>query len=190
MALKPDRKYTDGTDISFFMNVTAEKGSVVILSTAGSGASMDDAGAVASLPTKAYGSGEYPLGILLCDVVSGDLTKTHLNQHKDEIQVGGKVTILRRGTVTTNMVEGSPAGGQPAYVSAVGTDGKVCALAISTALPSQIIVSTGNAAAYNTTGLFFNHVAVSTHNPALTKLGTWLSSKDSDGYAKLDVNLI
>ena len=24
MALKPDRKYTDGTDISFFMNVTAE----------------------------------------------------------------------------------------------------------------------------------------------------------------------
>ena len=45
-----------------------------------------------------------PLGILLNDVVDKDLTRTHLNQHKDEVQKGGKVTILRKGYVVTNNV--------------------------------------------------------------------------------------
>ena len=41
---------------------------------------------------------------MLNDVVDKDLTRTHLNQHKDEVQKGGKVTILRKGYVVTNNV--------------------------------------------------------------------------------------
>ena len=40
MALKADRNELD-VDISFFMNETAEKGQIVVISTAGSGAAMD-----------------------------------------------------------------------------------------------------------------------------------------------------
>ena len=61
-----------------------------------------------------------PLGILLNDVVDKDLTRTHLNQHKDEVQKGGKVTVLRKGYVVTDKVD-NPGGvtvGATAYQSA------------------------------------------------------------------------
>jgi hypothetical protein len=189
MALKPDRKITDGTDISFFMNATAERGVAVILSAGGSGAAMDDASAVAALPSEAYASGQYVLGILLNDVVSGDLTRTHLNYNKDEVQVGSKVTVLRRGVITTNMVEGSPSAGQAAFVSSVGTDGKLCGVAFSAGAVTNFLVASGTQANF-ATGQLPSHNAVSVHNPMLTRVGTWLSNKDSDGYAKLEVNLI
>ena len=51
------------------------------------------------------------------DVVNKDLTRTHLNQHKDEVQKGGKVTILRKGYVVTNAVTGTPTAGGAAYAS-------------------------------------------------------------------------
>ena len=35
--------------------------------------------------------------------------------HKDEMQVGGKVALLRRGTVVTNLISGSPTIGAAAY---------------------------------------------------------------------------
>ena len=41
MALRPDRN-EHLTDLSFFMNETAERGIVVVASTQGSGAAMDD----------------------------------------------------------------------------------------------------------------------------------------------------
>ena len=171
MALKPDRKILDGTDISFFMNTVTERGGVVVLSAGGSGCAMDDASAVAAKPTAAYASGQYVLGILMNDVVSGDLTKFHLNSQKDEVQVGGKVTILRRGTVLTNMLDSSVTPGQGAFAGA-SSDGKMIGLSIgSTTLASQ-------------------HSGLEPTNPQFTRIGTWLSYKDSDGYAKLDVNLI
>jgi hypothetical protein len=173
MALKGDRKIGDGVDISYFMNVTAERGVAVILSTAGSGAAMDDSAALATLPTAAFGSGNYPLGILLCDVVSGDLTKTHLNQYKNETQVGGKVEILRRGTILTNMVEGTPAGGYAAYIGTTATDGKITGVALGS---TQAPLGVPSGSTYGT--------------PYCTRIGTFLSSKDADGYAKIDVNLI
>ena len=45
MALKADRNELD-VDISYFMNETAEKGQIVCISTVGSGAAMDQAGAL------------------------------------------------------------------------------------------------------------------------------------------------
>lgn len=114
MALKPDRKYTTGTDISFFMNTVAERGGIVVHSTSGSGASMDDANAVVVAPTAGV-SGTKPAGLLLNDVVNLDLTRQHINWHQDEVQLGGKVTLLRQGQAETNLVSGSPAAGDDIY---------------------------------------------------------------------------
>lgn len=122
MALKPDR-IEAYTDISFFMNDVAERGGVVVHSTGtlvGSGIAMDDPNAVVEYA--ADQSGRYPAGLLLNDVVNLDLTRQHINWHKDEVQVGSKVTLLRQGQATTNLVEGSLtiAPGAPAYVGASG----------------------------------------------------------------------
>jgi hypothetical protein len=151
MALKPDR-IESHTDISYFMNVVGERGGVVVHGTSGAGASMDDASALVAYPTGVV-SGTKPAGVLLNDVVNLDLTRQHLNWHKDEMQVGGKVTLLRQGQVTTNMVASgqSPSAGGDAY--------------------------------YDGNGLF---TTVSTNS---TKVGRFLSSKDSDGYVKVDINI-
>lgn len=150
MALKSDRIELL-TDISYFMTTTAERGGVVSAVTSGSGVSMDDANAVVAYAANA--SGAKPLGVLLNDVVDLDLTRQHINWHKDEIQVGGKVTVLRQGQVTTNkLVSGiTPSAGTPAYVGSSGLIG----------------TSSTNA----------------------VQIGSFLSSKDADGYAKVSVNI-
>ena len=113
MALKSDR-FELQTDISFFYNAgTATRGGVVVHDTVGSGAAMDQGVNLVKYST----GGETPVGILLNDVVNKDLTRTHLNQHKDEVQKGGKVTVLRKGYVVTNSVDGTPIAGSGAYVS-------------------------------------------------------------------------
>ena len=101
MALKADRHELD-VDISYFMNETAEKGQIVCFSSAGSGAAMDQAGA---LVTVAAANGTViPVGVLLNDVVNLDLTRQHINWHKDEVQKGGKVSILKKGYIVTDQV--------------------------------------------------------------------------------------
>jgi hypothetical protein len=122
MALKGDRHELE-TDISFFMNETGNRGIVLSVSTGGSGAAMDDSLALATVAT--HGSGSYPLGILLNDVVNLDLTRQHLNWHKDEVQKGGKVTILRKGWIVTDRVDGTPTIGATAYVAGSGRIGVV-----------------------------------------------------------------
>ena len=148
MALKPDRIELL-TDISFFMNTIAERGGVACVVTGGSGIAMDDANAVVSYA--AVASGAKPVGVLLNDVVNIDLTRQHINWHRDEIQLGGKVTLLRQGQVSTNRVTGSPSAGVDAYVGASGLIG----------------TSSTNA----------------------VKIGQFLSAVDSDGFAKLSVNI-
>jgi len=150
MALKPDRVEAY-TDISFFMNETGERGGIVVHSTAGSGSAMDDSNAVVEYA--ADQSGTNPAGLLLCDVVDLDLTRQHINFHKDEVQKGSKVTLLRQGFVVTDMIVSgvSPTAGEPAY--------------------------------YGAEGLLTN---VDTNS---TQVGRWLSEKDSEGYAKVDINI-
>ena len=125
MALKSDRVEAL-TDVSFFMNTTAERGGVVSAvtsSVSGVGAAMDDANAIVAYAAAA--SGAKPLGVLLNDVVNLDLTRQHINWHKDEMQVGGKVSILRQGYVVTNMIVTgtTPVAGSDAYVGASGLIG-------------------------------------------------------------------
>jgi hypothetical protein len=148
MALKPDR-VEHLTDLSFFMNQVAERGTMTIISTSASGAAMDDSNAKVVLAT---GSGK-PAGLLLNDVVELDLTRQHINFAKDEVQKGGKVLLLRRGTVVTNKIETgkSPSAGDIAYYK---SDGE-----LTTDVDSQPV-------------------------------GQFLSSKDADGYAKVEINII
>lgn len=122
MALKTDR-YEFQTDISFFMNEVAERGGVVSLSTGGSGAAMDQSAALVTYATT--GSGKMPVGVLLNDMVNIDLTRQHKNQYKNEVQKGSKVTLLRKGYVVTNKIQGTaPAAGDPAYVAHSGNFAK------------------------------------------------------------------
>jgi hypothetical protein len=158
MALKTDRS-TLQTDISFFMNEAATRGGVVSLSTGGSGAAMDQGAALVTY--KADPSGAVPVGLLVNDMVNIDLTRQHLNFHKDEVQKGGKVTLLTKGWVVTNSLEGAaPTAGAPAYLAHSGL------LAVSD-------VSTDDTDADGSTRL----------------VGRFLSSVDQDGYAKVFIDL-
>lgn len=153
MALKSDR-IEAYTDISFFCNdTTAERGGIVVFATgvAGSGAAMDAVGAVVTYAANA--SGRVPAGLLLNDVVNLDLTRQHINWHKDEVQTGSKVTLLRQGQVTTDSIVANVTVG-PGSGAYVGANGDLTT------------VTTPGA-----------------------KVGTFLSAKDTDGYAKVDINL-
>jgi hypothetical protein len=158
MALKSDRSTLD-VDISFFMNEAATRGGVVSISTGGSGAAMDQGEALvtyAALP-----SGKVPVGLLLNDMVDIDLTRQHLNQHKDEVQKGGKVSLLRKGYVVTNSLEGtSPSAGDAAFVD------HSCLLATSD-------LSDDDSDADGSTRV----------------VGRFLSGVDQDGYAKVYIDL-
>lgn len=153
MALKGDRQI-DATDISFFMNVTGERGGIVVHSTSGSGAAMDQGLAVVAFSTGSA-SGNIPVGLLLEDVVNLDLTRQHLNHHKDEMQVGSKVCVLRQGWVVTDQIVSgvNPTAGSPAYADVNG---------------KMRITDTG--------GLF--------------QVGRFLSAKDENGYAKVQINIL
>jgi hypothetical protein len=113
MALKADRNELD-VDISFFMNETGEKGQIVCISTVGSGAAMDQSKALVA--TTVAGAATIPVGVLLNDVVDIDLTRQHINWHKDEVQKGGKVSILKKGYIVTDQIEGTPAAGELAFM--------------------------------------------------------------------------
>ena len=158
MALKADRNELD-VDISFFMNETAEKGQIVCISTVGSGAAMDQAGALVSIKD-AHATTSIPVGVLLNDVVDIDLTRQHINWHKDEVQKGGKVAILKKGYIVTDQVvaDGAITAGELAYLDDAGATGKF-ADAASVADGDRNVV------------------------------GRFMSDQDEDGYYKIEVNL-
>ena len=119
MALKTDRiELPDGSRIKYFMNEVAERGIVVILDQPG-GDGMDNPEASVSVP--ASGSG-VAAGVLMNDVVDLDLTRTHINWHQDQVQLGNKVDLIVRGVIRSNMLftGDTPVAGDPAYYTADG----------------------------------------------------------------------
>ena len=150
MALKPDRIETL-VDLSFFMNTAETRGGVAGMTTGASGVAMDNSAAVVAYEADA--SGVTPVGILLNDVVDIDLTRQHINYHKDEVSLGSKVALLRVGQVTTDDISGTPSAGDAAYTA-----------------------NSGQISASQATGT--------------VKIGTFLSSKDADGFAKVAVNIV
>lgn len=151
MALKGDRQIIYD-DVTFFSSGTGAKGYVVCLTGVGSGAALDQSAAVVAVVSTA--SGMKPMGILLQDIVNKDLTQTHLNFYKEEVQTGAKVCFIKKGWVVTDAISGTPGLFDNAYLAA---NGKV----------TPTFVSSG----------------------ASPRVGTFLSTKDADGYAKVDVNL-
>lgn len=121
MALKGDRVEKEH-DISFYMNEVGNRGGIVCYSTVGSGAAMDSASAL--LTYKATASGGKPFGMLMNDMVNLDLTRQHANQHKNEVQKGGKVTVCNKGTFLTDQITSgiTIAAGDPAYL---GNGGRI-----------------------------------------------------------------
>lgn len=160
MALKPLRVYTE-SHIDAFMNATAERGGIVSFSSAtASGEAMDQS--EFTVDYVAYPSGASPYGVLMNDVVNYDLTRQRLNEHKDEVQLGGKVTVLTKGTVVTDRVYPgqTPTAGALAYL---GHSGYVAS--------TDVIGSAGTATIERRI------------------VGRFLSAKDQDGFAKVQINL-
>lgn len=163
MALKPDRIHID-SQIDFFMNETATRGGIVCISTVGSGTAMDQSAQLCTYIPETRMSGVTPLGVLMNDMVNLDLTRQHINWHKDEVQKGGKVTIWSKGTVVTNMIYPgqTPTAGQPAWVAHSGY-----------IAPSDLTSGSDNG----------------TDGTTRRRVGRFLSTKDEDGYAKVAINL-
>lgn len=121
--LKPTRITSHGNDdVRCTMNEVAEEGIVVVWDTSSTGhlGGLDDPYGVVKVPTT--GAGNVPVGVLMNNVVNLDLTRTHLNAHKDEVQVRGKVAIMKHGQVHTNMLKtgDSPVPGDTAYYTVDG----------------------------------------------------------------------
>lgn len=159
MALKGAR-YEAITDISYFMNEVATRGGIASVSTAGSGAAMDQSAALVTYAAST--SGATPRGMLLNDMVNLDLTRQHLNQHRDEVQQGGKVTLGIKGWWVTNMVVGTP-----------GVD------------DYAVLTSSG----YIMPLTKANYAANSWNKAVNPLVGKFWSQLDEDGYAKVFVDL-
>lgn len=152
MALKPDYNFKNAVQhVDWYMNVAGEKGEFVCIntSTSPSGAAMDQSEAVAFKHLTAGADGGAAsgvtrcLGVLMTDVVSIDLTRQHLNQYRDEVQVGSKVWILGNGAwVVTNKIRAgvNPTVGQTLNLGVsgeltnVGTHGTSGVTAVARAL--------------------------------------------------------
>jgi hypothetical protein len=108
-------------------------------------------------------SGTKPAGLLLNDVVNLDLTRTHINWHQDQVQLGGKVTVLKQGFVVTNVIIGTPTAGAPAYYDASGfltaTDPSTGGLSGPAGWAKEM------------------------------QVGRFQTIKDADGYAKVEINI-
>lgn len=118
MALKADRQ-VDAVELGYFLNEVASKGVIVAVSTAGSGISIDNPSSVATVA--ANSSGNKPIGMLLNDFVSIDLTRQPINWHKDQAITGSKATIMTKGWAVTDQVTGTPAAGDSAVLCSSGT---------------------------------------------------------------------
>lgn len=154
MALKSDR-VNYGDDISYFWTgAVAERGGIATITTAGSGAAMDQSAAVAGYA--ADPSGKTPIGVLMNDVVNLDLTRQHKNFHRDEVQLNGKVTLWQDCKVVTNMFAPAqtPGAGARLFVTVSG-----------------LLTATDFGAA------------------ASPVVGVALSTRDEEGYAKVQIKL-
>lgn len=168
MSLKADR-HEARVDISFYCNQVLTRGCIVVYdSPGGSGAGMDQSQANVCTPTGlstvvSNASGTKPAGLLLTDVVNLDLTRTHINWHQDQVQLGGKVTVLKQGYAVTNMIVGTPNPGDPAYYDGSGfltpTEPSVGGLAGPAAWAKEL------------------------------QVGRFQTKKDADGYAKVEINI-
>lgn len=119
MALKGNRDIRHD-DIRYTCSTAATRGVGMVVLTAGSGTIQGDTAGACDLV--ANPSGYKFAGLLLNDVVDVDQTRYKLNEHKDEVVLGGRVRLLRDGVVITNKLKSgdTPTDGELAYLTANG----------------------------------------------------------------------
>ena len=105
-------------------------------------------------------SGYKVAGVTLANFVNIDQTRYHRNWHKDEQVLGEKAPLIRKGFVVTNMIVASPGTINPGSKAYLSTDGTLTAT----------VSATGGEA-------------------ATPLVGTFATSKDENGYAKVFINL-
>ena len=105
-------------------------------------------------------SGYKVAGLSLANFVDIDQTRYHRNYHKDEQVIGEKAPLLRKGYVVTDMIVASPGTITPGAKAYLSTDGKLTAT----------VSATGG-------------------EVATPPVGTFATSKDENGYAKVHIDL-
>jgi len=128
MALKPDRDFFQVMDITNFWTnttgfTTAEEGGIASVETGGSGVALgvnntDDPNFVLYATVA---SGSIPKGVLLHPVNPPlSATRDFKNLENQESRPGDKVALLRKGSIVSNKIVGTPAIGSVAYLGASG----------------------------------------------------------------------
>lgn len=106
------------TDVTQILNTAQTRSVTLCYKTSGSGVALGDY--AGSVDLFANPSGQTPAGLLLNDQVSIDPTRQHINFHKDELLVGQRCTLLKKGRVIIDQIVGNPTQGQIAYLTASG----------------------------------------------------------------------
>src|SRR3990172_5363646 len=114
MALGPNRQVFQ-TTIRYAVNSVAERGGILCASTT-------TAGEVSYLATPT-GTNVRPVGVLLDDVEDLNFDRHPEYLQREVVDVGSVVGIANKGEFETDMVVGSPAQGQPAYLHPNGAVG-------------------------------------------------------------------
>ena len=117
MALKPDGLVIED-DISLTCESVAEAGTIVCYKTSGSGGQMGPRAGRGDVYASA--SGQKPVGMLYHDVANVDETRYRRNVYKDEMLVGERCRLIKKGYLTTNRITGTPTAGDAAYLTANG----------------------------------------------------------------------
>lgn len=161
MALRPDYDVYESY-IDFYMDTTCAKGEVLSLSTAGSGSALDHTLNVASKPTTATTQNiQLASGARPLGVVTFDVVNIDLTKYSLNEQ---KAEVQVGSKV--NIVNRGRFVTNSLHPAAVPVAGNLAYLAIS--------------------GLF--HSAGDGVSGAIV-IGRWLSTKDGDGFAKVEVNI-
>lgn len=164
MGLKMDREVYQ-SKVDCFLNEAASRGKITTYSTYASGIALDNSAQLVTIA--ANPSGTKVAGVLVGDVVDIDTTRQFLNTQKDEVVKGSKVTLITEGwIVTDNLEAGTVTGGEAAYIGNSGNFATAAAIAGY----GCAVTEESNATTY-------------------PKVGRFLSTKDENGYAKVEVNI-
>lgn len=110
MALGPNRQVFQ-TEIRYAMDAAAERGGIVCTaSTAG----------IVEYRVVPTGSAVYPVGILLDDVEDMNFDRHPEYLQREVVDIGSVVGLANKGVFQTNLIVGTPAQGQPAYLHPSG----------------------------------------------------------------------
>lgn len=110
MALGPNRQVFQ-TEIRYAMDAAAERGGIVCTaSTAG----------IVEYRVVPTGSAVYPVGILLDDVEDLNFDRHPEYLQRNVVDIGSVVGLANKGVFQTNLIVGTPAQGQPAYLHPSG----------------------------------------------------------------------